>query len=277
MKTIYYLYHIPGKKIGVTRDLNKRVTVTQGYKPDEYEVLDSSEDINYISDLEIELQKSYGYKVDRQKYNNLTNHKSNKMKLNVTEQTTTFPVSKIHLFNELYDNRDLEWETSFGVFKLSLEAIHWITVNSHKSMYNDKRSYIYNKAFYEAFKGNEHIPKDIKISSKYELIREWARNRGIYDKGDSKTQYVKLMEEAGELAQAILKRDIPEIQDAIGDMVVVLTNLAELEDLKIENCIDSAYDVISKRKGNMVNGTFVKSGDIHVHQTQNGAHKFMKL
>ena len=277
MKTIYYLYHIPGKKIGVTRDLNKRVTVTQGYKPDEYEVLDSSEDINYISDLEIELQKSYGYKVDRQKYNNLYNQKSNKMKLNVTEQTTTFPVSKIHLFKELLDNRDLEWETSLGVFKLSLEAIHWITANSHKSMYNDKRSYIYNKAFHEAFNDIEHTPKDIKISSKYELIREWARNRGIYDKGDSKTQYVKLMEEAGELAQAILKRDTPEIQDAIGDMVVVLTNLAELEDLKIENCIDSAYDVISKRKGNMVNGTFVKSGDIHVHQTQNGAHKFMKL
>ena len=277
MKTIYYLYHIPGKKIGVTRDLNKRVTVTQGYKPDEYEVLDSSDDINYISDLEIELQKSYGYKVDRQKYNNLTNHKSNKMKLNVTEQTTTFPVSKIHLFKELLDNRDLEWETSLGAFKLSLEAIHWITANSHKSMYNDKRSYIYNKAFHEAFNDIEHTPKDIKISSKYELIREWARNRGIYDKGDSKTQYVKLMEEAGELAQAILKRDTPEIQDAIGDMVVVLTNLAELEDLKIENCIDSAYDVISKRKGNMVNGTFVKSGEIHVHQTQNGAHKFMKL
>ena len=277
MKTIYYLYHIPGKKIGVTRDLNKRVTVTQGYKPDEYEVLDSSEDINYISDLEIELQKSYGYKVDRQKYNNLTNHKSNEMKLNVTEQTTTFPVSKIHLFKELLDNRDLEWETSLGLFKLSLEAIHWITANSHKSMYNDKRSYIYNKAFHEAFNDIEHTPKDIKISSKYELIREWARNRGIYDKGDSKTQYVKLMEEAGELAQAILKRDTPEIQDAIGDMVVVLTNLAELEDLKIENCIDSAYDVISKRKGNMVNGTFVKSGEIHIHQTQNGAHKFMKL
>jgi NTP pyrophosphatase (non-canonical NTP hydrolase) len=277
MKTIYYLYHIPGKKIGVTRDLNKRVTVTQGYKPDEYEVLDSSDDINYISDLEIELQKSYGYKVDRQKYNNLTNHKSNKMKLNVTEQTTTFPVSKIHLFKELLDNRDLEWETSLGAFKLSLEAIHWITANSHKSMYNDKRSYIYNKAFHEAFNDIEHTPKDIKISSKYELIRKWARNRGIYDEGDSKTQYVKLMEEAGELAQAILKRDTPEIQDAIGDMVVVLTNLAELEDLRIEDCIDSAYDIISKRKGNMVNGTFVKSGEIHVHQTQNGAHKFMKL
>jgi len=60
-------------------------------------------------------------------------------------------------------------------------------------------------------------------------------------------------------------------------MVVVLTNLAELEDLKIENCIDSAYDVISKRKGNMINGTFVKNKEIHIHQTQNGSHKFMKL
>ena len=57
--TVYYLYHIPGKKIGVTRDLNNRVTLMQGYKSSEYEVLASSEDINYISSKEIELQKSY--------------------------------------------------------------------------------------------------------------------------------------------------------------------------------------------------------------------------
>jgi len=56
---MYYLYHIPGKKIGVTRDLNNRVTLIQGYKPGEYEVLDQSDDIDYISDKEIELQKSY--------------------------------------------------------------------------------------------------------------------------------------------------------------------------------------------------------------------------
>ena len=58
---MYYLYHIPGKKIGVTRNLNKRVTGEQGYSPGEYEVLDHSESIDYISDKEIELQKSYGY------------------------------------------------------------------------------------------------------------------------------------------------------------------------------------------------------------------------
>ena len=50
---IYYLYHIPGKKIGVTRDLEERVTNQQGYEPHEYEVLYESEDIDWISELEI--------------------------------------------------------------------------------------------------------------------------------------------------------------------------------------------------------------------------------
>ena len=53
---MYYLYHIPGKKIGVTCDLIKRVTLIQGYKEGEYEVLEQSDDINFISDREIELQ-----------------------------------------------------------------------------------------------------------------------------------------------------------------------------------------------------------------------------
>ena len=66
------------------------------------------------------------------------------------------------------------------------------------------------------------------------------------------------MEEAGELAQALLKQDKAEIKDAIGDMVIVLANLSELEGFKIEDCIDESFNVISKRTGKMVNGTFVK-------------------
>ena len=81
---MYYLYHIPGKKIGVTRDLNKRVTLMQGYKEGEYEVLEQSDDIDYISDREIELQQSYGYRVDMKTYKKLFN----KMKINHTEQTS---------------------------------------------------------------------------------------------------------------------------------------------------------------------------------------------
>ena len=83
-------------------------------------------------------------------------------------------------------------------------------------------------------------------------------SKGIYAHGDSKTQTLKLMEEAGEVCRAVLKQDTPEIKDGIGDMVVVLTNLAELCELSIEECVESAYDVISKRTGKMKNGTFVK-------------------
>jgi len=50
---MYFIYHVPGKKIGVTRNLNKRVTVAQGYQPDEYEVLDSSDDINYLMAIKL--------------------------------------------------------------------------------------------------------------------------------------------------------------------------------------------------------------------------------
>ena len=70
------------------------------------------------------------------------------------------------------------------------------------------------------------------------------------------------MEEAGELAQALLNKDTYEIKDAIGDMVVVLTNLAALEGMTIENCIDSAYNEIANRTGTMLNGTFVKTGKL---------------
>ena len=259
---MYYLYHIPGKKIGVTRNLNKRVTLMQGYKEGEYEVLEQSEDIDYVSNREIELQQSYGYKKDRTLYKNL--FKLN-MKINPTEQTSTFPVPVNKLKGHLMDNIGLKWKTPQGYdFEITKDNIPWIIKNAITSMYNDNRSYIYNKAFYEAF----FIPKDTTNSTypeklysyqdQFELIREWATDKGIYKSGDARTQFVKLMEEAGELAQAILKNDEPEVIDAIGDMVVVLTNLAKLRGHNIEDCISSAYDVIKSRQGKMVNGTFVK-------------------
>ncbi len=261
---MYYLYHIPGKKIGVTRDLNTRVTLIQGYKPSEYEVLDQSDDVDYISDKEIELQKSYGYKVDRKKYKNLFK----KMKINVTEQTSTFAMPLNKLKGHLMDNIGMSWETSHGTFELDMQTIKWITDNAKMSMYNDKRSYIYNKAFAEYFKAvrdlknnSMQVPDYTKSQMMFNRIRSWAQERGLYDKGNTMTQYVKLQEEAGELAKALLKDDQPEVIDAIGDMVVVLTNLAHQRGVYIEECIQTAYEVINKRTGKMINGTFVKDED----------------
>ena len=266
---MYYLYHIPGKKIGVTRDLNTRVTLIQGYKENEYEVLEQSDDIDYISDREIELQKSYGYKTDRKLYKNLFN----KMKINATEQTSTFPVPLNKLKGHLMDSVGLQWRTYHGQFEINEQTIPWIMANAKMSMYNPDRSYIYNKAYYEAFIAEPALDEESKRlfivepalnetpGNVFDDIRSWATDKGIYDKGDARTQYLKLMEESGELAEALLKNDKAEIQDAIGDMIVVLTSIAKFEDMFIEDCINSAYDVIAKRTGKMVNGTFVKDAD----------------
>ena len=258
---MYYIYHIPGKKIGVTCDLNNRVTVQQGYSPDEYEVLESSEDIDYISSKEFELQREYGYRVDMVPYRDIKNKKN--MNINVTEQTTTFPCPTDKLKGRLYDLMGMNWTTEHGDFEITPDSIKWIMQNVKTSMYNHNRSYVYNKAF-AVWRDNRPVKHTgTKISKKplkmFENIREWAKERGLYDKGDSKTQLLKLQEEMGELAKAILEKDEPEIIDAIGDMVVVLTNLAHLNDVNIETCIASAYNEIKNRKGKMINGTFVKT------------------
>ena len=268
----YYLYEIPGKKIGVTCDIYNRVTTQQGYKDHEYKILEMSEDIDYISDREIELQKQYGYRVDRKLYKDLK--PKTKMNINVTEQTTTFPYPIDKLKGNLMDHLEYEWSTEHGKFKLSLESINWIMNNVKTSMYNLNRSYVYNKAFANWVMTQNAIIIDVKDHNKpsdtknkqrslrmFENIREWAKVRGLYEHGDTKTQLVKLQEEMGELAKATLEKDKPEIIDAIGDMVVVLTNLAHLNGLQIETCIASAYNEISKREGKMVDGTFVKAGD----------------
>ena len=250
MEVKYYIYHIPGKKIGVTKDLKNRVTQIQGYKPGEYEILDSSFDIDYISRREIGLQKSYGYKVDRKLYKDLFK----KMKVNVTEQTTTFPYAKNILADILLNNNGLKWKTPLGEFELNENTTKWILANVKTSMYDEERTYIYNKAYYEAFLADV----DYNYEPIFDLIRKWAKDRDIYEKGDIKTQLIKLYEETGELSQSILENDKDGIIDAIGDSVVVLTNLAEFNGVTIENCIRTAYDEISSRTGRMVNGTFVK-------------------
>ena len=280
-KINYYLYHIPGKKIGVTRDLISRVVDQQGYDLDEIEVLDQSTDIDYISDRELELQLSYGYRVDRQKYKDLyiNKIKSNTMHINATEQTSTFPCPVTKLKGRLMDNMGKTWETTHGTFEINVDTIEWIMNNVTTSQYTMERCYIYNKAFAKYFKPNlfkqdtneftEYIKSlsqrkpanwryDNTEDDRFQKIRDWAGERGLYTKGDTKTQFCKLMEEAGELGRAVLKDDKAEFVDAIGDMVVVLTNMAHLGGTTIEECIDTAYKVISKRTGKMVNGTFVK-------------------
>ena len=304
----YYLYHIPGKKIGITKDLKKRVEEQQGYNEGEYEIIMESDDIGYISEQEIYLQKLCGYRVDETPYNKLKfNKEENDMNINVTEATTTFPCPVNKLKGQLMDNVGMRWETEHGGFVINKYSIDWIMKNVQVSRYNKERSYVYNKAFarfydnhqtHDILGGNladahmrerypsngrdqyngktlagglspervpeccdEHNPCTcgyMSAPSQFDLIREWADERGLYENGDTKTQALKLVEEVGETCRAILKEDFDEVIDGIGDCVVVLTNLAELQGVSIEACIDAAYQEIKNRKGKMVNGTYKK-------------------
>lgn len=89
-------------------------------------------------------------------------------------------------------------------------------------------------------------------------IIEWAKERGLINEDNAPKQFIKLTEEVGELASAMLKKDPYETIDAIGDIQVVLIILCEQLGLDYEACLESAYNEIKNRKGKLVEGTFIR-------------------
>lgn len=94
--------------------------------------------------------------------------------------------------------------------------------------------------------------------STFNLIREWAAARNLINGATPAAQFQKLGEEFGELGRALVEDNPEKIQDAIGDMIVVLTIMGAQLNLPVEDCIQAAYDEIKDRKGQMVDGIFVK-------------------
>ena len=111
------------------------------------------------------------------------------------------------------------------------------------------------------------------------LVIEWAKDKGILEKATPIAQAGKTLEEVNELLFAITMRDKlninsitnesgvvfdsnHEIKDALGDILVTIIIGAELQGLKLEDCLESAYNVIKNRSGKMVNGQFVKDTPI---------------
>jgi NTP pyrophosphatase (non-canonical NTP hydrolase) len=232
--------------------------------------------------MEFDQQRKFGYSTDRESYAQATRPKQPYAgdKPNITDQTVTFPCPIVKLDGWMRSKLPLSITIpNKGIALVTLDNINEVMDLVQTSQWRKERCYIYNNKLYAACKeqtvqgSNDFMSMVVNESSYaynyeptaacgkcvYDSIRTWANDKGIYDKGDSKTQYLKLMEEAGELAEAILKEDQPEIIDAIGDMVVVLTNLARMEGHKIEDCVTSAYNVIKERTGQMINGTFVKN------------------
>ena len=91
-----------------------------------------------------------------------------------------------------------------------------------------------------------------------EEVLQWGADKGILSKATPMSQAIKTLSEVEELLRAINSNDIEEIKDAYGDILVTIILGAELSGFDIEDCLQSAYNVISKRTGKMINGQFVK-------------------
>lgn len=95
-----------------------------------------------------------------------------------------------------------------------------------------------------------------------QLIRQWATDKGL-DVGHPYSQFLKMMEEQGELAEALVKKQsYYDVKDAIGDVFVTLVILAQQLDTSVAECAEIAYNVIKDRQGKMVDGTFIKEADL---------------
>lgn len=103
------------------------------------------------------------------------------------------------------------------------------------------------------------ITTNSNVNSYITMIANWHHDRNLIDGATDKDQFAKLIQEAGELSDSICKGK--DVSDDIGDMMVVLINIAERNGLSIEQCLVQAWNDIKDRKGRMVDGVFVKEGD----------------
>lgn len=98
--------------------------------------------------------------------------------------------------------------------------------------------------------------------NRFEDIRNWALARNLIEGSTPEKQFVKLIEEIGELAAGLARNKRFEIIDGIGDAIVVLTIMAAQLGINVEDCMEAAYAEIKDRKGRMIDGVFVKEADL---------------
>ena len=260
---MYTVYHAPQlKKVGCTSNFERRMK-EQDLDLDQVEIKFRSSDIEEASLAEETLRKYYNYKEDspmtylqkfRKSDSSVFKSSSspsvgwNELHIGATKDQLRDSLAQYEFIKLGCDGKDFEFKPS------QYEAL---AKAAKKSQYKDFYWQVttLEKISNEDIRSEDNSGSTIK---EFEQIRQWAVERGLYEKGDSKTQTLKLMEEVGETARAILKSDEPEVKDGLGDILVVLINLSHLCGYKLEDCLAEAYSVISKRKGKMINGTFQK-------------------
>ncbi len=90
------------------------------------------------------------------------------------------------------------------------------------------------------------------------LIANWAEEKGLLNPEFAPKQFMKIVEELGELSSAIIKEDVDKELDGFGDLLITIIVLAWQRNISLKYALNVAYNEIKDRKGKMVGGSFVK-------------------
>ncbi len=266
---MYTVYHAPQlKKVGCTSDFERRMK-EQDLDLDQVEIKFRSSDIAEASYAEEALRKFYNYKKDSP-MTYLEKFRKSESSVFKSSSSPSVGWNELHIGATKDQLRDSLAQYEF--IKLGCDGKSYeFKPDQYEALVKAAKKSQYKDFYWQVTTLDKISDEDIRSNDnsgpcahdntipEFQQIRDWAIERGLYDKGDAKTQYVKLMEEAGEVARAILKDDQAEIVDGLGDILVVLINLSHLTGYRLEDCLAEAYSVISKRSGKMINGTFVKT------------------
>ena len=99
----------------------------------------------------------------------------------------------------------------------------------------------------------------MKFDELSDNVLVWAQEKGILVKDNAPKQMLKVLEEVGETAGALLKGNETEIKDGIGDSFVTLIILSKQLGLTPTECLEAAWNEIKDRTGKTVDGVFVKN------------------
>jgi hypothetical protein len=167
METVYYIYHIKGVKIGVAKNPKKRVA-KQGYS--EYEILEQHNCKYKVSDREIELQKQYGYEVDKAPY-----YISEK---NIKYGRTKIDPNHIKLLGKIEGKKRVESGHLSKLHKEFEKTNHWSKIGTISA--NKRRKLTYDQAkdirqYYSEKKYSQHqLAQMYKVSQG--IITQIIRN-----------------------------------------------------------------------------------------------------
>ena len=253
----FKIYHIPHqKKVGATQNVKDRVENQQGISPNKYSILHSTNSLLEASKLEQQEQSKRGYVVDSRPYHK-TIAEGKKSQIKITDRTIGFTPEKEDFIEWGNDYLEIDLDDKTYIIE-GEEKVLLLRKNlrkTHQPATYKYRSYIYIDKFRQLF-------NDTTDPTIFDNVRQWHKDRKITVNGNIQIQALKIMEEAGELADAILKQQPDKIKDAVGDLLVVLSSISDFNGHTLEEAYEFAWDEIKDRTDGYLapNGDWIREG-----------------